>query len=566
MKKNLLAITVLLLSTIAVSAQQFRVEKSGEFDIPAYGWNKLMQLKNGNTFYFHSSRRDGLEVTIYNKQRKQIASKELDSKLWNSDKMNTAEIEGLYEINGQPVIFIAQGDGRTPVLYRMQLNPNTGAIAGEAKVGELAKISLTAGYKYAFGGSNYVLPQIVVEKDPNSDCYAAIFFDGLSNKPDRIRAIHFNGNHKVISNATYVSPNGQYKSLNYIGATVDGNKRIFVSTYGYNGEADEDKDAVVLISRLNAGATKFDHTTLQVSTDFANTKAIMRMNPKTNKLIMMTSTYDKLIREHENVLFGTSKRRLNRKKKESFLTILSVIDPDALNVTANTPVLTDKIDDYGKANIDKDFEYVGAPQNIVMNKDSKMTILMEDITGNDDSWVSSGDGHTNRAIYTTLGPIGISELSETGEVEKAYALNKSQKCSGLLPGFYNAERANGKFKFTRGLKGAENKQYISFDYVYTDNNSYVLYNELPSNAEREEEDQKRRLVSDFSHTNTMCYQLAGSQIKKTFLFGEPADDKSSTCILVESSDFNKSSNTYATLIEERSKNVYLSKIAWITFE
>src|ERR1035437_532959 len=114
--KKIAILVAMLLQICTLSAQQFHIEKSEGFEEPEFGWNKLLQLKNGNTFYFHSTRKDGIEVTVYNKQRKQIASRTLESNLWDAGKMKQAKILGLHEINGQPVLFVMQGDDRQPTL------------------------------------------------------------------------------------------------------------------------------------------------------------------------------------------------------------------------------------------------------------------------------------------------------------------------------------------------------------------------------------------------------------------------------------------------------------------
>ena len=43
----------LLVNITLLHAQSPRIEKSEAFDEPAAGWNKVLQLKSGNTFYFH---------------------------------------------------------------------------------------------------------------------------------------------------------------------------------------------------------------------------------------------------------------------------------------------------------------------------------------------------------------------------------------------------------------------------------------------------------------------------------------------------------------------------------
>ena len=62
-EKKYSSLSPLCCSICMLSAEQFHVEKSVEFDEPEFGWNKLLQLKNGNTFYFHSTRKDGIELT-----------------------------------------------------------------------------------------------------------------------------------------------------------------------------------------------------------------------------------------------------------------------------------------------------------------------------------------------------------------------------------------------------------------------------------------------------------------------------------------------------------------------
>jgi hypothetical protein len=286
--KKITLFAVFLLHICTLTAQQFHVEKSAEFDEPDFGWNKLLQLKNGNTFYFHSTRKDGIEVTVYDKQRKQTASQTLESNLWDVGKMKQSKIVGLHEINGQPVLFVVQGDDRQPTLYRMQINPNTGAKMGEAKLGALPKIGLLAGYKIAFGGAD--IPDIIVEKDPNSDCYAVIYFDGLAHdRKDRIKVVHYDGSNKVLTTALYDSPQGKYKSLRYIGASVDGAKRVFIATYGFNGNAKDDANPAVIVSKVNAGETKFTHSQIKVSKDFNDTKSVMLYNHSTNKVVLMTN-------------------------------------------------------------------------------------------------------------------------------------------------------------------------------------------------------------------------------------------------------------------------------------
>jgi len=572
MKKTVSIIAALLLCFCSLMAQQVGIEKSAEFDEPDYGWNKLLQLKNGNTLFFHSTKKDGIDLVIYNKQRKQIATRTLESRLWDVGQMKRSKIVGLYEINGEPVIFIVQADDKSPTLFRMRLNGNTGAIVKEDKLGSLPKSSIWQGYAIAFG--NVDMPDIIVEKDPNSDCYATIFFDGFSHETNkRIKVVHYDGTHKVLNTVFYDSPNGKYKYLRYIGSAVDGDKRVFIATYGFNGKADEDTNPAVITSRVNVGETKFTHTLINVSNDFNDTKSVMLYNKNTNKLQLMTLTMARMdagSQVKDAMIFSNVNFNVKWKKSLSCIALLSYIDPETLNILSTQPLTGSKIEAYGKLNVDTEYEYDGVPQNMVLNKDNTTTILMEDIAN-----VKKSHGHSpmigshlaNMTYTTELGPIGISELSDTGAELKGYAISKLQQAQGTLPILYMSGRYKGMFSYPQSMSHkSNNNEFLSYDYINAPNGRYVIFNDLPKNSDKEEEDDSRKMVTSVSATNTMCYKLNDPKMDKFYLFGEPDGKKASTFCYIESSDYNKDVNTYATMIIERDGRSKSARIAWITFQ
>jgi hypothetical protein len=93
---------------------------------------------------------------------------------------------------------------------------------------------------------------------------------------------------------------------------------------------------------------------------------------------------------------------------------------------------------------------------------------------------------------------------------------------------------------------SEYNSYLSYDYVATDKNRYVFFNDNPKNFEKEEDETKRKAVVNAEKLNTICYSLNGSAVNKFYLFGEPGKSQSTSCH-IEASDFQKSTNTYATI-------------------
>ncbi len=551
-KKGIIALLLSVTSIAPVAmAQQFHIEKSEAFDEPDYGWNKLLQLKNGNTFFFHAQNKEGIEIVAYDKARKQIAKQTITSELWDAKKLKSSKIAGLYEINGEPVLFLAQADGRQPVLYRLRINPATATVIKEEELGSLPKDVPFGGWAIKYGHADP--NDIIVEKDPASDCYAVIFFNGFAHdRSERIKVNHYDGTHKMITEAFYESPGGQFKYLRYIGAVVDGNKRLYVTTYGHNGKSDDDAAARVIVSCLTAGRADFKHNLLNFSEDFDDTKSVMLYNRNNNKIQLLTLS-----------LTGKKHGMFSGRTTSYYSTLISYIDPETLAVTNVKPVLGAMTNDYVHKNIDADYNYNGIVQQMVINKDNTTTIMMEENT----TETTTNQNGTIVSQKTYLGPVGISELSDTGAELRGYAINKKQMVQGIMPKLYVSGRGKGIYQPVQqyGLVRGNVNQFMSFDYINASKGRYVIFNDLPSNYEKGEDERKRKLMSSVSESNTICFKLNDGNIEKFFLFGEPGE-KASTFCYIEASDFNKDISTYATMIVERTGRDKQTRIAWITFE
>ena len=178
-----------------------------------------------------------------------------------------------------------------------------------------------------------------------------------------------------------------------------------------------------------------------------------------------------------------------------------------------------------------------------------------------------GSSHLANMTYTTeLGPVGVSELSDTGAELHGYAISKLQQAQGTLPVLYMSGRSKGLFTYPQSFSHKSNdNEFLSYDYINASNGRYVIFNDLPKNSDKDEEEENRKMVKSVSSTNTICYKLNEPKMDKFFLFGEPDDKHSSTYCYIESSDYNKDINTYATMIVERDGRSTQSRIVWVTF-
>ena len=187
--KNLL-VTLLLSSAVLLSnAQVKNVTYSPGFEEPGQIDLRLLQLPNGNTFFFNFSDKE-IQYTLYNKERRSLGKKEIDNDIINKKTIKSMVIEGLYEIGGEAVLFAHIMEKRVPQLYRIRFDKDNGRILEQKKIGELMKYKLTSGYAMAFGGVE--LADFRIMKDPNSDAYAQVNFNSFAKETNRrIEVIHY---------------------------------------------------------------------------------------------------------------------------------------------------------------------------------------------------------------------------------------------------------------------------------------------------------------------------------------------------------------------------------------
>jgi hypothetical protein len=536
--KSSFLILALLATTCIVYAQP-QIEYSQPIDVSSSGAHKILQLKNGNTFLLHFSKQ-GIDVSVYDKKRDVIARANLTSDLWDASAMPYSSLEGLYEISGQPVIFLSQSIGKDYCLFRIILDPQTGKILNEKK---LSHFAVRGRFNFLYGATSENTGGFVVEKDPYSDYYAVAYYN---NDPDdideAIRVVHYNGENKKIGAGYLTLPRGKYKYINFIALAVIGDKQVNICTYAYNSKRDKGEDAKVIISKLAAGDSVFENKELDFTEDFRNTQAIMKYNKGTGMLNLLTLT-----------------RIKSKGSTTYYLALVNYIDPSTLYVTGTVPLTAEKASAFMQAHLDVD-AYQGLPQDMIINPDNSITVLMEE---------NQQEIITNRystSYRTYLGNIGITVMDPKGKEKEGAAILKMQYAALLINPLYMHYKHEGMWSYNPNAAFRKNyNAFLSFDYVSTNNNRYVMFNDLPENFDRNEK-KKRKILTYPDQSNTICYKLNKGDMEKFYLFGEPADSRDNTFCNIESSDYLAETNTYCTMIVADHKHDQEIKLAWVKFD
>ncbi len=538
MKSVFLTFVIVCQTFTILIAQQYKIERSVPFEQPEYGWNKLLQLKNGNTLFFHAGGGELITVSVYDKNRKEIARNAIASKPFDVRMLQNSKIAGLFEIKGEAVLFLVQSGYPMSTLYRLHINAATGELNREDELGSL----------------NTDSRGIMIEKDPQSNNYAAIFFNvEVRDNSNRIRVIHYDSSHKIINNALYQLQDTVFKHLYFVGCVVDGGKRLFMITCGHSGRSDDTIGRVIL-SRLDKENVEFIHRYLSYPMNFEDAKSVLLYNRSNNQLQLLS-----LFRERSTTKFMTNVTTT------FFQPYLSHIDPETLSLVDLKEMNGQKVYEYAQTNIDAEYVYSGLPQHMIIEKDNTTTILFEE-TLTATKFISN----YNQVLEekSSLGAIGISELAVDGTEMSGYAIAKKQKSPRGLSKLYISERSKGVY-LPLPIYQSDNSNagsIMSFDYINTPIGRHIIFNDLLVNYEEGEGEKKRKLMTSGSGSNTICIKLNEGRTSKFLLFGEPGKRGRSIFSYISSSDYNEELSTYATIIIECTGRGRQAKIAWVTFE
>ena len=529
LKKISIVLLAIILPVSLLTAQEFHVEKSDAFDEPGDGWTKVLQLKNGNTFLFHGENSEGIDVSVYDKSRKMVSKKKFISTLWNVKKLEDLRVEGVYEINGEPVVFFLQTEDWEPELYRIRFNAMDGSLVKEEEIGRLGRTN-----DGALGTS---MSGVSVEKDPASDCYAVCYYTwDPKNLREIIKVHHYNGSNVKISEADYKTTGNR---TDFSSMIVDGDKSVFMALVTYDGMKASGSTYKFVISRLNAGEKTFTDKVINIDFDLINfhlPSAALVYNKGSNSLQLLTIT------------LTNSKKQIMTEKVTLFYSVLiTYIDPVSMHITGVKPLYGEKVQTYATKHIDKDYNFPGLPQGMVINKDNTTTFLMEEMT-------STG-------IVSTARAVGVSVVSDTGAELSGFVIDKKQQTKHYYSSMFQNDRNKGIYRIGQSLDAS----FMSYKYFDAPRGRYVVFNDMESNITRNERDSKRDLMTDPSGTSAICYKLSDSKVDKFPMFGKPVG-RSSTHCLIEGSDYNSATSTYATIIIERNGRDNQARLAWVTFD
>src|SRR5256885_242864 len=123
------------------SAQEKKYSISATIDINQAGWNKVLAMKNGNTMLFHFEIDKPLVVIVYDSSHKGIATQKHLCRILDGYLLKEAVFKGMFEINGEAVLFVDQEHLSRHNLIRLRFSGEDGKLIEEKLAGESASMT-----------------------------------------------------------------------------------------------------------------------------------------------------------------------------------------------------------------------------------------------------------------------------------------------------------------------------------------------------------------------------------------------------------------------------------------
>lgn len=505
------------LSAIATRAQN-EVIYSAPFPEPVDGDTRLAVLENGNIFHYYLSP-SSMQVKIYDKDGQTIINKNNTYTTYTQGKSlyRGAGLIDMFETNGDIVVLYSINKGKRN-LWRFVLDGTTGALKKADELGEVGEVK---GYGYVLEDlqTNY----IYTDKDPVSDHYAVLLFDGYNIKsPAGIKVIVYNGQHEEVSSAS-LQGYEDIKDINYGGMELY-DKTVYLLTNRYVPKQKKLMNIPVTLSILRSGTHEFETKELAIQPSSIKSKHNIVYNPGLNTLFIVTTTETKSKIKH-NLAGGTTVKY--------YETMLTQADPASLTIISSKPYTGEKAMMYARNVLKLKDGFNGIAPEVYGNKDKTITLMPE----------SQYEVSTSRSTATYVDKIGLVTIDETGK----------EKDAVVIP-----IRTVGRV--TPGRAGAD---YFEYRYVNADNASYIILNDLPENFKKAPGD-KLHTMTTISDANTVVYKITDGNISESYLFGKPASKRATRFSMIGNSTFDERTNTYATIVVNGEDKK--ARVAWVKLD
>jgi hypothetical protein len=531
MKRIILLISCTTLVTFACQAQPVVKYSASSFEEPVESANKILLLKNGNTILI-STNETVMRTRVYDKSNTLISTQNAPYKaliktsvLQNDKGQKIKDIKGqpikyenAFEVNGK-VVLLLSARSNAQNLYRYILDPVTGKVLTGEKIAS-TQIDKSWGHTL----SEMVLNDVYTAKDPVSDMYSVVLFNGYAEKgdPDRVKLMTFDGDNKLVKEVVLHAPSTTDNSVHFAGLCMY-NRAVYMGTNMLNAK-EKSLTVPLCLSVLKEGDNELNNKMLDLSPYGTISDNQIFYNPGTNLLEIFTTTQ---VDEKGSGFFSGGIGATY-----FYQSHITIVDPRTLDIKSKEAVDNSLANTYVKEKMGEKDGFNGVIPSFYINSDNSATVIPEEY-------------FTYKGGKTFVTKAGIIKLDNNAKATESYVVRIRE---------YNREH---------GMGGNTASYYYSYKYLNTPAADYIILNDLDENFEKTEKEKPHELIT-ISDANTILFKMKDGKFSKSYLWGMPNKQKGNNFAMVGTAEYDKDSHTVACIVvNSKDKR---ARLAWVVLD
>lgn len=548
---KLLTIFLVSISLISSSYAQDSYTLGPATDLKETGLNKVLCMKNGNTMLFHFEPGKDLIIKVYDSTHKEIANLKQSCRLFDLYVVKDAMFKGLFEINGEAVLFIEQEHLSKYGLVRCRFNGNDGKLIDEKLMGESA-------------GQNKRM-RFYVMNNKRDDNYAILFLTDIPTFKDcKMNLTYFSTTHDVVKDVPVLLPERKkYDYMDLTGAewqpegicittvlrkTVENGtyRSTSGSTVSSSAVATQSHDLAVFYIPDNSSTVKAK--IVELGEDIFPYYTHFTFNGFARTLNVLMLSY-----QEYQYQFG-----LDMQPGAIKASVLFTFDEETMALKYKV-IRNDKATTAYRQQTDTTKVFEGVPLKLYTNNNGLSTAVYRSFT----RYRNTGAGATS-VFDSYLGNMCITQFDDDGNEIWGTVLPQAQYFKSLQHYYFVDELARkwqDQAMFRDLPPQVYNRQFFSQGVYSKDKNVYIVYNDNDKNFNNTPA-HPGDTVYNFSLTNACYYKMNGKkEVTKHYLFGAPATNEYKSAF-VEGADFDNKRGIYASLVQYRKGDDITLRMAW----
>jgi hypothetical protein len=542
--RKLLVGLLFLFSSVSICLAEEKYEISTALGFGESGINKVLCMKNGTTFLLHFENNKPIKTIVFDSSHKRVAGSTLSCRVFDIFMLSTAVFKGLYEINGEVVLFLEQQNTARHALIRLQLNAATGKLTDETTVGRALSISKPTRF--------FVMRH---KTDPG---YQILFCqDAQQFGESKIHLAYYNARHEVYKDIPLVFNRKKYDYMHVVGAEAQpegvcvslGLSNMLVNGTGTTVAAMPLYNHYLHVFYIPRDSTRPLQKTADLASDVIPYYTNFTYNP-------FAATVNLLMLSYKDALFryGIDMR------PTAFVSNL-LFRFEETNLGANYNWLTNKLANK-KLLETKDTSnlFTGFPVMMTTNSNGLTTVVSESY----DRYINAENFSRSQVFETFIGNFCITQFDDEGKELWGTVLPKSQYYRSYRH-YYRpadfAKRWQNQAMFNDLPPQIYERQFVASNIYERGGDFYLVFNDCGKNFNNSLQTPGDTVFT--SALSNACYYKINrkKEVSKHFLLGAPLNKEYKSCC-IEGAGFDEERGVYAAVIRYKRGSYISQRMAW----